>query len=160
MSFDLRILVLGQEKPSKFDTRIEIFVEMQGKLRNIVRPFLSEQNGVLYNLGTTQGLLFNAMELIDTEFEKTDKIPVWIKDEGVQSNLSDLFFLDDYREDLINLLKQMINASPKKLIIFWARYQCGDEEIFSGTMTLTEFLEALDRGEILFNICYIIHKDI
>ncbi len=156
MSFDLRVLVVGQKKPIKYNTRIQIIVEMQGKINVINRPFLSVLNGVLYSLGTTKEGIFNAMRLIDTEFEETDKIPYWIKDDGVKSNLTDLSFLDDYREDLIDLLMQMTISSPNNLIIIWPRYQSGDREIYYGSMTLMEFIDALDNGELLFNVCYII----
>ncbi len=156
MSFDLRVLVVGQKKPIEYNTRIQIIVEMQGKINVINRPFLSVLNGVLYSLGTTKEGIFNAMRLIDTEFEETDKIPYWIKDDGVKSNLTDLSFVDEYREDLIDLLKQMTTSSPNNLILIWPRYQSGDREIYYGSMTLMEFIDALDNGELLFNVCYII----
>ncbi len=156
MSYDLRVLVIGQKDPIQYDTRIEVIDETEMKLRYYTWPFLSAQYGVMYSLGVTKDELFNAMGLIDTEFEETDKIPYWIKDEDVKSNLTDLSFVDEYREDLIDLLKQMITSSPKNIILFMTRYQAGDREIYYGSMTLTEFIDALDNGELLFNVCYII----
>lgn len=159
MSFDLRVLVVGQNEPTKYDTRIEVFDETQEDLRYLTWPFLSSQCGIMYNLGTSEDGLYNAMSLIDTNFEETNTYPSWINDEDVKSNLTELIFVDEYKEDLVKLLEQMISSSPMKSVLLLSRYQGGDTEVISGSMSFRNFLDALNSGNILFNVCYII-KDI
>lgn len=157
MSFDFQILIKGQKKPSKFRTNIEMFDETQEILRfKDTWKFMSSIKGVMYSLGKTEEGLYNAMPLIDTDFKCQKNYTFWIEDEDVLSNLTTLIFKEEYKNELKNLIKQMMNKSPDNTILFFTRYQGGDKEIICGTITLDEFFKKLNKNMILFNVCYIL----
>lgn len=157
MSFDLKILVIGQKKPSKFESQIEIVNETDEILRyQHTWRFMSSIKGMMYSLGKTVDDLFDAMPLIDTNFEYPSEYPYWIYDEDVTSNLTPLSINIEYEHELKYLLKQMIEESPVKMIVFMTRYQGGDTEVLCGVIKLDKFWEYIKEDKLLFNTCYII----
>ncbi|WP_105620105.1 hypothetical protein [Vallitalea okinawensis] len=159
MSFDLNILVIGQDKPSEFVSGIEIINERDETLRYVTWSFMSSVQGVMYTLGTTEDGLYNAMAIIDTDFQSPKEYPYWIQDQDEISNLTPIIVKPKYEEDVIDLLKQMIDKSPIEMIMFMTRYQGGDKEIVCGTIPFDQFILDLKSDRILFNTCYIIKKE-
>jgi len=160
MSFDLKILILGQNEPTNFHSTIDIISEDQEQLRyQTIWRFMSSMKGIMYSLGKTYENMFNAMSLIDTSFDNPKEYPYWITDEDVISNLTPMRLQKEYEVELKKLLKQMLQHSPINMIMFMTRYQGGDTEILCGTIKLSEFLDYIEKDKILFNVCYIIEND-
>ena len=160
MSFDLKILILGQKEPKDFHSSIEVIDENQEQLRyQYIWRFMSSMEGIMYSLGKTDESMFNAMPLIDTSFESPKDYPYWITDEDILSNLTPMSLHKKYEDELKQLLKQMIQYSPINMIMFMTRYQGGDTEIICGTVSMNKFLNYIKKDKILFNVCYIIKGD-
>lgn len=160
MSYDLNVMILGQIEPTDFYSKIDIVDESQEQLRyQSVWRFMSSMKGVMYSLGKADGYLFNAMQLIDTSFEDPIEYPYWVTNEDVISNLTPIYLQPEYEVELKKLIKEMIKHSPIKMIMFMTRYQGGDTEVLCGTIKFSEFINRIDEGKILFNVCYIIEDD-
>ncbi len=160
MSYDLRIMILGQDRPIDFESTIDIINENQELLRyQSTWKFMSSMKGVMYSLGKSDGFIFNAMSLIDTSFDRPKEYPYWITDEDVLTNLTPIRFERAYDVELKKLIKVMIENSPVNMIMFMARYQGGDTEVLCGTLKLSEFLNLVNKDKILFNVCYVIEDD-
>lgn len=160
MSYDLKIMILGQDEPTDFQSTIDIIDESQEPLRyQLIWKFMSSMKGVMYSLGKTDGFLFNAMLLIDSSFDSPKEYPYWLKDEGVISNLTPICLQEEYEVELKRIINEMIQHSPINMIMFMARYQGGEKEVLCGTMRLGEFISLISEDKILFNVCYIIEGD-
>ena len=164
MSYDLNVLVLNQENASvlPFASEIQIVDEFQEILRyKEIWKYMTETRGVWYLLGIEEGGWFNAMSIIDADFNaclESRQMPYWVSDEDVKSNLNPLIAQEKYRHDFEKILSFLIQESPSKSIMFLARYQGGETEIICGVMKYLEFKKLLDERKILFNVCYIISE--
>lgn len=160
MSYDLKIMILGQDEPTEFQSTIDIIDESQEQLRyQSTWKFMSSMRGVLYSLGKSDGFMFNAMSLIDTSFDSPREYPYWLTDEDIISNLTPICLEQEYEIELKKLIKEMIQDSPINMIMFMTRYQGGDTEVLCGTIKLSEFFNLIKEDKILFNVCYIIEGD-
>ncbi|MCE5284538.1 MAG: hypothetical protein LLG02_01630 [Pelosinus sp.] len=164
MSYDLNVLVLNQENASvlPFSSEIQILNEFQEILRyKEIWKHMTGMRGVWYLLGVDDEDGFNAMPIIDADFNvclKNQQMPYWVLDEDVRSNLSPLIALEKYKHDFEKILNFLIQESPSKSIMFLARYQGGETEIVCGVIKYLEFKKLLDERKILFNVCYIISE--
>ncbi|WP_053956043.1 hypothetical protein [Inediibacterium massiliense] len=158
MSFDLNIVVVQQHKAVKIDSIIDIISEEEEKLRyNKIWEYMSQASGVWYSLGKFENGFFSALPIIDTDFDKECKEKIfWIQDRDILENLTPIIIKDMFGEEFKKILKEMIEMSPSKTILFMARYQGGDTEIIQGVVPLNHFLISIEKNEILFNVCYIV----
>lgn len=165
MSYDLNILVLQQDKPLNlsFQSLIELKNETQEDLRYYeIWKYMTGNNGIWYCLGKEDDVMFSALPILEAKFglnPTSISFPYWISsNEDITSNLVPLSVLADYRDDFIKIVKEMIEHSPIKTILFLARMQGGDDEIVCGVLSFNDFWELHNEGKILFNVCYIIRN--
>lgn len=161
MSFDLNIISIKQKEAIDIDSTIVIKKESDQNLRyKDIWPTLKQIEGCWYSLGHNSDGLFNAMSLIDTNFDKTAEIkPSWIKNSEVIENLTPLYVMEDQKDELERVIERLIDSSPVKKMIFLARYQGGDLELIEGTLSLELFIKLLGEEKLSFNVCYIIAKE-
>ncbi len=159
MSYDLNIVVVGQENPASisFETGIELLDETKEALRyHDIWGFMTATHGMWYALGTFNDGDFSALYILDPDFDTpSDVSPYWVSD-NLKSNLVPLRVRSEYRQDLEKILQILMARSPLKTLYFTARVQPGDDEIVSGTLSLEQFWELHDKKQILFNVCYIL----
>lgn len=172
MSYDLKILVLNQSEPCKipFNAKFELLNEIDHNeyiaRYHTIWPYMTQSRGIWYTIVRDKEKLWHgALHICDSDFEieeKKIKIPYWVKDNDDKSNLTPLIINEEYSFDFIKTIEYLINQSPNKTILFLARYQGGEEEkeIICGILAINEFMELLNKKEILFNICYIIRGNI
>lgn len=162
MSYDLNILVLEQESPSKlpFISPIELINELEEKLRYYTWEYMKVVKGIWYYLAVYDPEMEMSWSFpicnSDFDMEDSSKMPCWIKDENIQHVLTPLIIYDEYIVDFKKIIKYMISQSPIKKIMFLARYQWGDKEVICGVLSYSEFISMLENKEILFNVSYII----
>lgn len=163
MSYDLNILVLEQERPSKFHfiTRINIKNEYQEKLRYCHKwKYVTGMKGIWYSMGIYDAEfdMFTNYPLCYSDFKIKDpaRMPYWIKDEDIQYSLTPLIIHDEYKEEFKKILEYLLSQSPINKIIFSGAYQGGEKEIICGLLSYSEFITMLENQEILFNVSYII----
>ena len=165
MSYDINVLVIGQESPSEMpnNTRIELINEFEEPLRyKDMWSFMSHSKGIWYCLGIMESEWFNSMSIVDADFDKEQadiQVPYWVEDEDVKSNLKPLIVNDKYKTEFSNIIRFLIKQSPTKTIMFLTRYQGGEKEIICGVISFEEFNLLLNKNEILFNTCYIINEE-
>ncbi len=160
MSYDLNIFVLGQEKPSIFPFSSSITYDLDTPKYDTWQ-FIYELKGTWYYLGREEDGLYTAMPFCDSNFEISENelpIPHWIKSEEVSYHLTPLKIREEYVKEFKKIVEFFINESPHKMIMLFARYQGGNQEIIQGVISLGEFYELLNSGAILFNICYVIKE--
>ncbi len=158
MSFDLNVVVVRQCEAVKFDSLIDIQSEKNGNLRyEGIWGYMGQSSGIWYSLGKMEDDIFSAMPIIDTDFDKVcnEKL-FWIEDEEVLSNLTPLIVNDAFVHEFDRIIREMVEMSPIKTILFMARYQGGETEIIHGVVPISSFLHLIKRNEILFNVCYIV----
>ncbi|AOT68321.1 hypothetical protein [Geosporobacter ferrireducens] len=164
MSYDLNILCINQDKVAKlpFTSSIELRNENEfpelGRY-NSLWPFMCGSKGIWYSIGKDDEGWFNAMALVDADFDKVIKrsdMPFWILDDEVMSNLKPLIVYDEYKSEFDNIIKFLIQQSPNNHIMFLARFQGGEKEIVQGVLKREEFAKLLCESKILFNVCYVI----
>ena len=165
MSYDLNVLVLQQEKPYNFTTKSSIVVkdESQEILRyHGIWTYMTQSKGVWYCLGKEDDEIFSALSIVNADFDSQGKntlLPYWVaSNEDIISNLVPMTVSTKYKIDFVKIIKQMIEQSPIKTILLLARMQGGDDEIVCGVLSFKNFLDFLDEGKILFNVCYIIRS--
>lgn len=164
MSYDLNILVLQGEKPVKlpFNSSIGLINETEQSLRYYDSwSYMTHTNGIWYCLGHGEDELFSALSILKAHFGSNREqvvVPNWISDENVLSNLVPFSVITEYVEDLVRIIKHLINLSPIKTIMFLARFQSYDEEIVYGVLTFEQFWLLHQKNELLFNVCYIIRE--
>ncbi|AZS14409.1 hypothetical protein [Paenibacillus lutimineralis] len=166
MSFDLEVLVVNQAVPLHlpFQSRIELLNEQDD--RGVQRfkdkwKVMSHAKGVWYSLVKDDEGIQNAYLLCDSDFESSiDEVPVpfWVNNEDVLYNLTPLIIRPEFRDDFEKVLRYLLENSPIGTLMFLARYQGGDYELIQGTLTIEEFVEQLDKKNILFNVCYVLAK--
>ena len=164
MSYDLNILCINQANISKlpFSSVIELRNEIDfpdsGRYHSIW-PFMCNLKGVWYSIGKNDDGWFNAMSIVDADFDKVAEenyLPYWVLDDDVRSNLTPLIVYDEYKKDFGNIIDFLIQQSPNRIIMFLARYQGGEKEIVYGVLKREKFMKLLSQSEILFNVCYVI----
>lgn len=160
MSYDVNILVLGQEMPSilpfhsniKYDLKVPKYETWQ---------YIYQLKGIWYYLGMTEDNLFNAMPFCDSNFkvkEEETPIPYWVENEDTIYHLTPLFIKKPYLEEFKRILTFFVMESPEKMVLLLARYQGGNQEIVQGVLSLNQFFKLLECEKILFNVCYIIRN--
>jgi len=164
MSYDLNILCINQDNPSKLsfvssiELRNEIDFPDSGRYHSIW-SFMCNLKGVWYSIGKHDDGWFNAMSIVDADFDKVIEkscMPHWVLDDEIRSNLKPLIVYDEYKRDLEIIIEFLIQQSPNSIIMFLARYQGGEKEIVHGVLKREEFTKLLNQSKILFNVCYII----
>jgi len=164
MSYDLNILCVNQSIATSlpFASSIELRSEFESSAcgrYNSIWCFMSSLNGVWYTLGREEDGWFNAMSIIDADFEKVlerNTVPLWILDDDILSNLSPIIMCNEYRKDFEKIVYFLIQQSAIKTVLFLARYQGGETEIIEGVLQYEVFVRLLRQSQILFNVCYII----
>ena len=164
MSYDLKLLVVNQNNLYNVDFESTIIVKNEVednfcRYRNIW-PFVMNTKGVWYSLVKEHNGLFDAYPICDSDFEKDEEdipMPYWIENEDVKYDLTPLIIRKDFRIDFEKIVKGLIQTSSTKTVMILASYQSSNEEIICGTMSFFNYLSLLDKGKILFNVCYIIH---
>ena len=166
MSYDLVLLVVGQDKPTKINNMSDIkildeFSNDLAKRYHSIWPYMTGTNGVWYSLVCNDRGIYNAYSICDSDYEaKPESIPLpyWVKSSETIYNLTPLIIYDKYKENFRFIIGQLLDQSPTNTLMFLARYQGGEEEIVCGVLSLQDFWELLDERKILFNVCYIIRK--
>lgn len=167
MSFDLNILVVNQEKQSKlsFASSIVLLNEIEdddGKRYHSIWPFMTNTKGIWYLLISSEDESTGEISICDSDFETEIKnlpVPPWIDDEDILYYLTPIVILKKYRSDFEKIINSLIQQSPNKTIMFLGRYQSKEYEIVYGVFSLNEFFSLLDKGKILFNVCYIVRDN-
>lgn len=164
MSYDLNILCINQDSPSKIpfassiELRNEIDFPHSGRY-NSIWPFMCNLKGVWYSIGKDDDGWFNTMSIVDADFDEVIEksyMPYWVLDDDVTSNLKPLIVYNEYNKDFKSIIEFLIQQSPNRIIMFLARYQGGEKEIVQGVLKYEEFTKLLNQSKILFNVCYII----
>ncbi|MEQ8156524.1 MAG: hypothetical protein ABRQ25_16865 [Clostridiaceae bacterium] len=165
MSYDLKLLVMKQNKVKKinFPTSIIVKNEIEDGFNryNNIWTFMTSIEGVWYSLVKEHDGLFDAFPICDSDFEKDEKdidMPYWIDDEDIKYDLTPLLIKNEFRIDFQKIVEDLVNSSPIKMIMILASYQSHNKETICGAISLTEYLSLLDRGKILFNVCYIVRS--
>lgn len=166
MSFDLEVLVVNQISAlqSPFQSQIEVLNEQDNQ--DVKRfdgkwKIMSHTNGVWYSLVKDDEGVRNAFLLCESDFERSiDNVPVpfWIDNEDILYNLTPLIIRSAFRNDFEKIIRFLLECSPTNTLMFLARYQGGDYELIQGVLTVEQFLNHLDKKNILFNVCYILTK--
>jgi hypothetical protein len=159
MSYDINILVIGQETPSILPFGDIKYTFKAPKYETWQYIYLLK--GVWYSLGMEEDNIFNAMPFCDSNFDVEEQnlpIPYWVKDEDVIYHLTPLIIKKPYIKEFKNILNSLLNESPEKKLLFLARYQGGNQEIIEGMVSLSQFNGLLECEKILFNVCYIIRE--
>jgi len=94
------------------------------------------------------------IQLTLTAFNYTTYL--WIEDEEILSNLTPIIVNDTIIHEFDRIIREMVEMSPIKTILFMARYQGGETEIIQGVIPINNFLHSIKKNEILFNVCYIV----
>lgn len=165
MSYEINILVVGQDSPVElpFQTSICIKNEYDNE-RTVGRyfeicPFFMQTKGTLYSLGRMYpGNFFSALSICDSDFSKPIILSAstsWIADEAREC-LTPFIVFREQIDELEKILSFLLDSSPQKQIMFHTRYQGGDTEIICGVIDKMRFFERLERQELYFNVCYIV----
>lgn len=160
MPYDINILVVNQEKPSKIPFKSSIAYDLQVPKYDSWQ-YIYESRGIWYYLGKEENNLFNAASFCSSNFDIDEHqlpIPYWIKSEDVIYHLTPLVIKNEYKKEMRTILQFFINESPVKTLLFLARYQGGNQEIVQGVISFNDFFDLLESGKVLFNICYIIRE--
>ena len=182
MSFSLDVLVIDQEKPTKFpflrsmDVQNEVdHADFIGRFFN-TWPFMANTNGIWYSLlkeypddeekvrnGYKGWIYKDGFYLVDTITQKdTDPllIPYWIDNQDVIDNLEPCTIKQEFMVKFEKILRLLIRKSPVKTIMFLATFQAYRDdpsyEIIQGKIKLDKFIEMMKENKILFNVCYIL----
>jgi len=165
MSFEINVIVEGQDQPVKLPFSTSILVENEvDQSEEIARyfeywPFVMQTKGVLYSLGRMQpGGFFSALSICDSDFAHV--LPVtpdtdWIPEE-IRENLTSLIIFDDSLKEVEQILSFLLESSPKRMIMFFTRYQGGEHDIICGVMEKGAFFKRMEEGRLYFNTCYIV----
>ncbi len=65
---------------------------------------------------------------------------------------------DPYKDELYAFIEYLVDQSPIRTVMFLARYQSESQECVLGVFMLDTFISMLKRGEVSFNVCYIIQN--
>lgn len=166
MSYELHVLVVGQTTPVMppfpISFRIENEIDHPNKAGRYydMWPFFMQTQGVMYSLGRLIADYFlSALTICDADFDQEfvpDANTDWIPPEA-QECLHPLYIFENQFEELKRVLSFLLDSSPKKLMMFHTRYQGGDTEIICGSLERDVFFKKLQKRELYFNVCYIVH---
>lgn len=173
MSYEISVLVVGQKEPAKLPFSTDILVENEsnpffGRYGKIW-PFSMQTKGILYSLGRCDPewdddpdriITFSAFSICDSDFEHPlPKIPhtEWIP-KRIREDLTPLLIYEKDIAELKKILTFLLHSSPKKLMMFYTRYQCHDKEIICGAIKRDKFFKLLEAGKLCFNVCYIVSE--
>ena len=93
---------------------------------------------------------------VSYDVKNENEIPNYLKSKTDNESFGLLKVEEKYKENLELMLKNMIDISEEKTIIFSSQYKENDKEIILGTITIDIFLKKLFDKEILANVYYII----
>lgn len=169
MSYEINIISVGQENISSVRSISESDIILRNEIENDdvrryfkIWPVFCHTKGILYSIERElQEGYFSAFSICDADFESDipmELLPNYVTKE-IQDNLSPLIILPQYYSEVENYIRILIQESPQKTILFLARYEGGDYEVFSGAYTLSHFFQRLKTNKILFNMCYIVTDD-
>lgn len=163
MSYDLKLLVVKQKY--LYHTDVQSTITVKNEIEDefcryrTIWPFMTSSDGAWYSLVKEHDGLFDAYTICDSDFEKDEKdidMPYWIDDEDTKYDLTPLIIRKNFRVDFEKIVRNLIKTSSVETIMILASYQSHNKEIICGTMSFSEYLKLLDKGKILFNVCYII----
>jgi hypothetical protein len=117
-------------------------------------------NGIWYTLGVNDDGMSWALDILETDFDKfiNQDNYSWVGDKDYLENITPLRVKQHYFDDFKKILEYLVDLSPVKTIMMYARYQGGDEEIIQGPIPFEKYIEMLQKDEIPFNVCSIIRK--
>jgi len=163
MSYDLKIKVIKSTDMYQLDfqTSIEVKSEFEDGFQKYmyIWPYMTRAEGILYTLVKEHDGLYDAYYICDSDFEIREEdieMPYWIEEKDIRYDLTPLIIRPEFRFDFEKIVSSMINTSPIKTIMLLASYQSHDKEIMCGVLSVKEYFSLLDKGKILFNICYMI----
>ena len=93
---------------------------------------------------------------VSYDVKNENEISNYLKSKTDNESFGLLKVEEKYKENLELMLKNMIDISEEKTIIFSSQYKENDKEIILGTITIDTFLKKLFDKEILANVYYII----
>lgn len=166
MSYEINIISVGQTEPTSeycpqgVELKNEIADEGFVSRYTELWPVFSGTEGILYSVGAEWdcGGVWNAFPLCDSEFERPlprDSVPGFLPRRAADC-LTPLILYPRYLPGVENIVRRLVQDSPRKTILFQSRYQGGDWELFYGALPVEEFLRRLREGRLLFNVCYLV----
>ena len=164
MSYELNIISVGQEKAVSISSESGLLLRNETECEEVRRyfkiwPVFCHTKGILYSIEKEvwEGY-FSSFPVCDGDFEHPvdpGLLPDYLEEEA-RENLTPLIIAPQYYSEVERFIQILIQGSPQKTILFLARYEGGDYEIFSGAYTTSQFLQKLRTNQILFNVCYIV----
>ena len=167
MSFEINLIAVDQQRPIHLNSGNRVLLHNEIEHDEVNRyaeiwPFFSNTKGILYSLvEEVNEEYYSSFTLCDSDFQvsRSEKaVPIWISKEA-KENLTPFIIKDDLYEEIMNVIKYVLECSPHKRILFQTRYQGGDSEIILGIIKFNKFKELLEQKQVLFNVCYIIESD-
>lgn len=79
--------------------------------------------------------------------------------EEAKENLTHFIVKEKVMEDVVYMIRRVLDSSPQRKILFQTRYEWGDTEIVFGVLKWNRFLSLLKESKLLFNVCYIVEDD-
>ena len=172
MSYDLCCLVMGVEEDIRLPNLKQIKVENEyspdsnsGRYYDEY-PFMTMQRGTWFNLLNPEKSYLGAYGLCDADFELAEaqpdfiKVPYWVQDEDSLYGLVPLIVFDEYVDEFKRITEYLLDRSPIGKLMFLARFQSRNDDIVCGVIPITDFFNFLANREILYNVCYIISKEV
>lgn len=164
---ELSVLCLYQEKISRFRSDLRVVVKNEREDGNpryqTIWPFLNQTKGILYHLGVFEGLIYTARPLCNSYFDVENGsffLPDRLRDNwiGDKKYFQPMFLEPEYQEEIREILLQLIEDSPKKMILFHTRivFDREQEEVIEGVIPFEIFWRALLEEQLLANVCYIV----
>lgn len=168
MSYEINVIVVGQECPEKLPLLPTIMVKNEIENQDIGRyaeiwPTFSTTKGILYSLGNYGDYsFFSALGLCDSDFDCTlpeRGFPYWLSAQD-KENLTPLIIKNNnILQELVQIIEILLKTSPQNRLLFQTRYQGGDTEVVFGTIQLKDFFSMLTKKQVLFNVCYILTEN-
>lgn len=163
MSFEINIISVAQKQPVNYlgNSRVQLRNELTcGDVMRYYKiwPVFCNTRGILYDIVVEdEPGLFWSFPICDSDFshKSSNNIPSYIHDD-VAYNLTPLIIKNEFICDVKSIIHLLIKSSPVKTILFQTRYQDGDFEVIQGTYGEVDFLEELQQGELMFNVCYVV----
>lgn len=167
MSYEINILAINQEKPIHLKERNGVLLHNEIDNSELGRyseiwPFFSQTKGILYSIMTEWWEdYYSSFELCDSDFE----VPNFVKTlsdlipEEAKGNLTHFIVKEKVMEDVVYMIRRVLDSSPQRKILFQTRYEWGDTEIVFGVLKWNRFLSLLKESKLLFNVCYIVEDD-
>jgi hypothetical protein len=113
--------------------------------RGLFQPTFDELNGVMVNLANKELEGANSAPYAGTVMD-------WPCDDA-------LLFRSETRDDVMDLMQRLLEASPKHRLAFATEYQFGGEKRECGEVSLSEFFQLHDRHALRYNCLWYVHSD-